>query len=78
MIFPALLWSKLFYLNQFYNSIEKTSLPVVLQNAFEWIRLGPSAGNKQPWRLIYVPKENRVDFFIDRRGTKKNSLYWKT
>ena len=53
------------------------TLPNVLKNALEWVRLAPSAGNKQPWRLVYNSDENRVDFFIDRGKTKKNGLYWR-
>ncbi len=32
----------------------------------EAVRLAPSASNKQPWRIVYSPENQRLDFFMVR------------
>ena len=57
------------------------SIPFVVRHknydAFEWVRLGPSAGNKQPWRILYLKDQKRMDFFLDRKKLTQNKGYWR-
>lgn len=55
-------FSELFHLNDF-----KTSLPLDHKHAeaFESVQLGPSASNKQPWRLVYDEKNDTTHFYVD-------------
>lgn len=53
-------WNKLFYKDNFETPI--TSLEDKdLEFALEMVRLGPSASNKQPWRIVV--KDNQCDFY---------------
>jgi hypothetical protein len=70
-------WGKIFFLDNLKSPLTKDSDPKILVNAFEWVRLAPSAGNKQPWRLLYNSEDQRVDFFLDRSKRKKGGLYWR-
>lgn len=36
--------------------------------ALEMVRLGPSASNKQPWRVVVGADRERLDFFIQRNA----------
>ncbi|MFC0272819.1 nitroreductase family protein [Metabacillus herbersteinensis] len=58
------LWDKLFYSSTFENSLEKKQagelgLPI------EMVRLGPSASNKQPWRLVLTEDRKVCHFYIE-------------
>jgi nitroreductase len=39
--------------------------PGVWAQGFEAVRLGPSASNKQPWRMAADPQERRVHFYLE-------------
>ncbi len=53
-------WEKLFYQNDFQTPLTREAAGN-LQFPLEMIRLGPSASNKQPWRVVL--KDNVCHFF---------------
>lgn len=44
-------WNKLFFINDFNTPLSKEEAGV-FEFALEMVRLGPSASNKQPWRIL--------------------------
>jgi hypothetical protein len=67
-------WKKLFFIKDFKKNLQENEAGV-LKEAFEWVRLAPSAGNKQPWRLVYLPEDEKVHFFGDRNLSKRMESY---
>lgn len=57
-------WASLFYKDSFEQVLEKSDVPLY-EDAFEAVRLGPSASNKQPWRLVYHQESQTVDFILE-------------
>ncbi len=56
-------WDQIFFNDNFSSPLSETeSRP--LTDAFEMLRLAPSASNKQPWRLLKCG--NRIHFYIYR------------
>lgn len=53
-------WKELFFKDNFDNPISKEDA-ADLEFAFEMVRLGPSASNKQPWRIVLI--DNTVHFY---------------
>lgn len=53
-------WDQLFYNNDFKSSLTKDSAGD-FEFALEMVRLGPSASNKQPWRILL--KDNVCHFY---------------
>jgi Putative TM nitroreductase len=65
-------WQELFFLDSF-----STPLPEPNAAAYavplEMVRLGPSASNKQPWRIIKENEQNLFHFYMHRtKGYDKN------
>ena len=63
-------WDKLFFNNNFLNPLDESdsgSYKVPL----EMVRLGPSASNLQPWRII---RENNIFHFFIRRSKRTGYL----
>ncbi|SEM71096.1 Nitroreductase [Mesobacillus persicus] len=66
-------WEKLFY-DATFNS------PLLKENAAEWetpiemVRLGPSASNKQPWRLVLAEDRQTCHFYIEHTPNYSSSL----
>ncbi|MFX1363743.1 MAG: nitroreductase family protein [Promethearchaeota archaeon] len=58
-----LLWDKLFFKHDFKTPLlpEETG---DYRELLEMIRIGPSAGNKQPWRIIRDTERNNFNFYI--------------
>lgn len=56
-------WSKLFFKDNFDSPITKEEADY-LEFPLEMVRLGPSASNKQPWRIII--KDNSCHFYEDK------------
>ncbi len=54
-------WFDLFFLKDFYTPLDKDANLGDLSEAFENIRLAPSAMNKQPWKIVLDGK--KVHFF---------------
>jgi len=57
-------WDSLFYETNFENNLEKREAGL-LETPLEMVRLGPSASNKQPWRLVVSPDRTFIHFFIE-------------
>ncbi len=61
-------WTDLFYNKTFNDSLTSGDLKdeyAVFLSAFESVRLGPSASNKQPWRLVLDKDKNNVHLYLD-------------
>jgi nitroreductase len=61
-------WTDLFYLGDFSKPMASGNLAgeySVLMSSFESVRLGPSSSNKQPWRVVFDPKEGQIHFYLD-------------
>ncbi len=56
-------WKDLFYKDDFQTSLTETKAKD-LAFALEIVRLGPSASNKQPWRIVV--KDNACHFYEDK------------
>jgi nitroreductase len=63
-------WDKLFFNNSFSHPLEKDDQDLYSQ-PLEMIRLGPSASNMQPWRIIRE-EGNIFHFFMKRSSTYSN------
>ncbi len=63
-------WESLFYSEDFEHPLTRADAKVY-DEALEMVRLGPSASNKQPWRIIL--RDERVDFYLpdDMVGMKE-------
>ena len=69
-------WEKLFFqkdFNIYLNQQEIGKYATLL----EMVRLGPSAGNKQPWRIIKEKNENTFHFYVAISDSKIRNLYRK-
>ncbi len=53
-------WNQLFYINDFQTTLTKEKAGE-LEVPLEMVRLGPSASNKQPWRILI--KDNACHFY---------------
>jgi nitroreductase len=58
-------WNQIFYLNDFYTPLTPNDAGT-LQNAFEMVRLAPSASNKQPWLLVFDKENSNIHFYLKR------------
>lgn len=58
-------WSEIFYLDDFNTMLNKETVGKY-QNAFEMVRLAPSASNKQPWLLVLDGKNNIIHLYLNR------------
>lgn len=69
-------WNKIFFLND-------TTTPLVTETreeykqALENVRLGPSASNKQPWRIIKDEKNDLFHFYVINEDGKMTNAYQK-
>lgn len=58
-------WDELFYYGNFQRKLkEKDADKFVIP--MEMVRLGPSASNKQPWRMILSEDKHRCHFYLER------------
>lgn len=60
-------WTDIFYLDTFKEELSLGGLKddkTTLMSALEGVRLGPSASNRQPWRLVLDDAANKVHFFL--------------
>ena len=64
-------WKELFFDGINAKALEKNDLGI-FGDALEMVRIGPSASNKQPWRI--VKNEDRYDFFLERTPDYAKSL----
>lgn len=56
-------WEELFFNENFNQSLSKADAGQ-LAIPIEMIRLGPSASNKQPWRIILSKDKKRIHFYL--------------
>ena len=65
-------WEKLFFEGDL-------STPLVVENEYftliENVRLGPSAGNFQPWRIVKEPSEDNFHFYLLYTDDKMGKVY---
>jgi hypothetical protein len=66
-------WNKLFYDSAFNVPLTKEKADS-LEIPFEMVRLGPSASNKQPWRLLLSSDRKLCHFFIEHIPNYSSSL----
>lgn len=59
-------WESLFFREEPGKALEAQTLREPLKNAFELLRLAPSASNLQPWRII--ARNNVFDFHLQRKA----------
>lgn len=64
-------WEELFFDGSRKSPLVKKELGI-FEEALEMVRIGPSASNKQPWRI--VKNKNRYDFFLKRTPDYAKSL----
>jgi nitroreductase len=56
-------WQELFYDSEFGTALTREEAGA-LATPLEMVRLGPSASNKQPWRLVLSPDRKMVHFYL--------------
>ncbi len=64
-------WTELFFDGENSKPLDRKGLGVFAE-ALEMVRIGPSASNKQPWRI--VKNASRYDFFLERTPDYAKSL----
>ncbi|UII57082.1 nitroreductase [Cytobacillus spongiae] len=57
-------WNQLFYTNQFKSPLTEEAAGL-FDIPLEMVRIGPSASNKQPWRLVLSNDGKTVHFYIE-------------
>jgi hypothetical protein len=65
-------WNKLFFKSDFVTPLEPDNTGMY-QQALEMTRLAPSAGNKQPWRIVTELEEKRFHFYKNVISAKYES-----
>lgn len=58
-------WAELFFEGDLKTPLTGSSAGVY-QSPLECVRLGPSASNKQPWRVVYQKQERALHFYLKR------------
>ncbi|WP_223701827.1 nitroreductase family protein [Sutcliffiella deserti] len=66
-------WEKLFYDGTFETPMAKENAGP-LEVPMEMVRLGPSASNKQPWRLVLSENRQTCHFFIEHTPKYSSSF----
>ncbi|MHA1618356.1 MAG: nitroreductase family protein, partial [Promethearchaeota archaeon] len=56
-------WNQLFFNGIFAHPLNPETISDSLKNLLEGVRLAPSGGNKQPWRILVDPENQDVHFF---------------
>jgi len=56
-------WEELYYDSDFENALAREEAGVLL-SPLEMVRLGPSASNKQPWRMVLSEDRTTVHFYL--------------
>ena len=58
-------WKELFFEGEFNTPLSKDSVDVYAV-PLECVRLGPSASNNQPWRVVYQKQQGAFHFYLKR------------
>lgn len=66
-------WDQLFYDSSFAAPLEKANA-AQLEIPIEMVRLGPSASNKQPWRIVLSEDRQQCHFYIEHTPNYSKSL----
>jgi nitroreductase len=66
-------WDKLFYDSTFEVPLDKQKAGL-LEVPIEMVRLGPSASNKQPWRLLLTNNRKFCHFYIEHTPNYSSKL----
>ncbi len=66
-------WTSLFFEGDFNHPLNKKFTGKYIK-ALEMVRLGPSAANRQPWRIVKESESNEYHFFIYRKKKKKDKF----
>ncbi|MCP4761212.1 MAG: nitroreductase [archaeon] len=69
-------WETIFFEGNFDSPLEKVKAGNY-SNLLEMVRLGPSASNKQPWRVVKEIGKNIFHFYVLRTNDKLGSNYNK-
>jgi nitroreductase len=69
-------WNEIFYTGDFHTPINQESIGEY-KTILEMVRLGPSAGNKQPWRILKDVNRDVFHFFVKYPDSKRGSIYNK-
>ncbi len=64
-------WEELFFAGRFSKSLKKTEAGAYAE-ALEMVRCGPSASNRQPWRILQEEEKPDFHFYLQR-----DALYGK-
>jgi hypothetical protein len=67
-------WEQLFFNGDFDSQIEQDKIGNY-KTVLEMVRIGPSAGNKQPWIILKEKEQNVFHFFVKYSDDKKISAY---
>ena len=67
-------WEMVFFNGDFNSQIEQDEIGKY-KTILEMVRIGPSAGNKQPWRILKEKEQNIFHFFVKFSDDKKLSSY---
>lgn len=67
-------WEEMFYSKDFNNPISQENINKY-GTILEMVRIAPSAGNKQPWRILKESDKNNYHFFVKFSEDKKLAVY---
>ncbi len=67
-------WEQIFFNGDFNSQIEQDEIGNY-KTILEMVRIGPSAGNKQPWRILKEKEQNIFHFYVKYSEDKKSSPY---
>jgi nitroreductase len=63
-------WELIFFNGDFNSQLEQEGIGNY-KTILEMVRIGPSAGNKQPWRILKEKEQNIFHFFVKFSDNKK-------
>lgn len=66
-------WDQLFFDSSFADPLEKANA-AQFEIPIEMVRLGPSASNKQPWRIVLSEDRQKCHFYIEHTPNYSKSL----
>ncbi len=69
-------WEQIFFNGDFNSEIKQDDIGDY-KTLLEMVRIGPSAGNKQPWRILKEKNQNTFHFYVKYSDDKKVSSYNK-
>jgi nitroreductase len=67
-------WEQIFFLGDFSMTVNQDEIGTY-KTILEMVRIGPSAGNRQPWRIIKEKERDIYHFFVKSFGDKSFNVY---